>query len=81
MAHQCDVTSWDDQVSLFKAGYEKYGRIDYVIANAGVCPFRELYEWNSDLSEQESVTEVMVLWLCLVPNEIYPQGPPHPLSM
>lgn len=35
MAIKCDVTSWDDQVALFKAGYEKYGRIDYVIPNAG----------------------------------------------
>lgn len=31
-----DVTSWEDQLALFEAGWEKYGRIDYVIANAGM---------------------------------------------
>jgi NAD(P)-dependent dehydrogenase (short-subunit alcohol dehydrogenase family) len=35
MALKCDVTSWDEQVTLFKTGYEKYGRIDYVVPNAG----------------------------------------------
>ncbi|KAG8829958.1 hypothetical protein FRC17_005720 [Serendipita sp. 399] len=33
---KCDVTSWEDQVALFKAGHEKFGRIDYVVANAGL---------------------------------------------
>ncbi|KAG8798025.1 hypothetical protein FRC18_008779, partial [Serendipita sp. 400] len=36
MVLKCDVTSWEDQVALFKAGYEKYGCIDYVVANAGI---------------------------------------------
>jgi len=29
------VSSWDDQVALFSAGIEKYGRIDAVVINAG----------------------------------------------
>ncbi|KAG8843301.1 hypothetical protein FRB91_003466 [Serendipita sp. 411] len=36
MVLKCDVTSWEDQVALFKAGYEKYGCIDYVVVNAGI---------------------------------------------
>jgi NAD(P)-dependent dehydrogenase (short-subunit alcohol dehydrogenase family) len=35
MTLKCDVTSWEDQATLFAAGYEKYGRIDYVVPNAG----------------------------------------------
>lgn len=35
---KCDVTSWEDQVSVFKVAKEKSpnGRIDVVIANAGI---------------------------------------------
>lgn len=36
MVQKCDVTSWEEQVALFEAGYKKYGRIDYVIPNAGI---------------------------------------------
>lgn len=36
MVLKCDVSSWEDQVALFAAGYEKYGRIDYVVPNAGI---------------------------------------------
>ncbi|CAG8721112.1 15684_t:CDS:2, partial [Acaulospora colombiana] len=36
MVLKCDVTSWEDQTALFAAGYEKYGRIDYVVPNAGI---------------------------------------------
>jgi hypothetical protein len=31
-----DVTSWKEQVALFKAAQEKYGKIDHVFANAGI---------------------------------------------
>lgn len=34
LAVSCDATSWDDNVSLMKTANEKYGRIDYVFANA-----------------------------------------------
>ncbi|KZV97039.1 NAD(P)-binding protein [Exidia glandulosa HHB12029] len=33
---QCDVRDWDQQVALFQAGFEAFGRIDIVIANAGI---------------------------------------------
>jgi NAD(P)-dependent dehydrogenase (short-subunit alcohol dehydrogenase family) len=35
----CDVSSWEDQVALFGAGFEKYGRIDSVVINAGETLF------------------------------------------
>jgi NAD(P)-dependent dehydrogenase (short-subunit alcohol dehydrogenase family) len=35
MVLKCDVTSWEEQEALFAAGYAKYGKIDYVVPNAG----------------------------------------------
>ncbi|KIM22325.1 hypothetical protein M408DRAFT_332959 [Serendipita vermifera MAFF 305830] len=36
LVKECNVTIWDDQVALFAAGYQKFGRIDYVVASAGI---------------------------------------------
>jgi NAD(P)-dependent dehydrogenase (short-subunit alcohol dehydrogenase family) len=33
---RCDVSSWDEQAAAFKAVYEEHGRIDIVMANAGI---------------------------------------------
>ncbi|PVF96568.1 NAD(P)-binding protein [Serendipita vermifera] len=41
MVLKCNVTSWEDQAALFAAGHEKYGRIDYVIPNAGIGRTRD----------------------------------------
>lgn len=35
---QADVTNWKDLTSLFRQAKEKFGRIDYVFANAGISP-------------------------------------------
>ncbi|PSN71376.1 NAD(P)-binding protein [Corynespora cassiicola Philippines] len=43
-----DVTSWTDQLSLFKAAKEKYGHIDHVFANAGIKPTASLLEDDLD---------------------------------
>ena len=36
LAIRSDVTRWDDQVALFKLAVDTYGRVDIVVANAGV---------------------------------------------
>ncbi|KAM0749923.1 NAD(P)-binding protein [Meredithblackwellia eburnea MCA 4105] len=36
-AAKCDVTSWEDQVALFRLAVNKFGRIDSVVVNAGVA--------------------------------------------
>jgi len=36
VSQQCDVTSWEDQISLFQLGIRTYGKIHIVIPNAGV---------------------------------------------
>jgi len=34
---RCDVTDWDDQISLFELAFAKFGSVDIVVANAGVA--------------------------------------------
>ena len=33
---KCDVSSWENQKAAFGAIYEKFGRVDIVVANAGI---------------------------------------------
>ena len=47
MVHECDVTSWDEQVALFEAGYKKFGRIDFVIPNAGMDSITRMFPYDS----------------------------------
>ncbi|EED15422.1 short chain dehydrogenase/reductase, putative [Talaromyces stipitatus ATCC 10500] len=34
--HQCDVSSWESQAAAFKEVFQQQGRVDYVVANAGI---------------------------------------------
>jgi NAD(P)-dependent dehydrogenase (short-subunit alcohol dehydrogenase family) len=43
-----DVTSWKEQVELFKATEKEYGHIDHVFANAGISPSFSLLEDDVD---------------------------------
>lgn len=43
-----DVTSWSDQLALFKAAKEHYGQIDHVFANAGIGGSASLLEDDVD---------------------------------
>ncbi|KAF2109894.1 hypothetical protein BDV96DRAFT_467116, partial [Lophiotrema nucula] len=43
-----DVTSWTQQLALFKAAKEKYGIVHHVFANAGISPTASLLEDDVD---------------------------------
>jgi NAD(P)-dependent dehydrogenase (short-subunit alcohol dehydrogenase family) len=43
-----DVTSWKEQLELFKAAQKQYGKIDQVFANAGIAPSMTLLEDDVD---------------------------------
>ena len=43
-----DVTSWTDQVAMFKAAEKKYGKMDHVFANAGIGSSFSLLEDEVD---------------------------------
>lgn len=38
-----DVSSWDDQAALFKAAWDKWGRIDFHAANAGIADREQMF--------------------------------------
>lgn len=42
---KCDVSKWEDQVELFKTAATFTGKIDYVVANAGICPQDEIFSF------------------------------------
>lgn len=46
-----NILSWTDMVSLFKTTKEKYGRIDIVIANAGLMESTHLFDLGLDSNE------------------------------
>jgi NAD(P)-dependent dehydrogenase (short-subunit alcohol dehydrogenase family) len=37
IAVKCDVTVWEDQVAAFEAAITEYGKVDVIVANAGVA--------------------------------------------
>lgn len=43
-----NVTSWADQLALFKTAEKEYGKIDHVFANAGIRPTVSLLEDDVD---------------------------------
>ncbi|GAA6032942.1 hypothetical protein JCM8097_000058 [Rhodosporidiobolus ruineniae] len=44
----CDVTSWEDQVALFKHAQSSYGHIDVVFANAGITTDAPILDSTSE---------------------------------
>jgi NAD(P)-dependent dehydrogenase (short-subunit alcohol dehydrogenase family) len=43
-----DVTSWKEQLALFREAQEHYGKIDHVFANAGIAPSSTMLEDDVD---------------------------------
>ncbi|KAL2066805.1 hypothetical protein VTL71DRAFT_1229 [Oculimacula yallundae] len=42
---KCDVSNWEDQVELFKTAASFTGKVDYVVANAGIAPPDEVFDF------------------------------------
>lgn len=51
----CDVTSWNDQVRLFRASvsFSPTGKIDYVVANAGIHRKDEVFMNTGEQEPEE----------------------------
>ncbi|KAF1838953.1 NAD(P)-binding protein [Decorospora gaudefroyi] len=45
---KANVTSWKEQLDMFKAAEKEYGKIDHVFANAGIPPSTTLLEEDVD---------------------------------
>lgn len=57
---KCDSASYSDQLNLFKSAFEKHGRVDIVIANAGIAIHKDPFDPNADINEAPSMKEVEV---------------------
>ncbi|KAK6515967.1 hypothetical protein TWF281_004557 [Arthrobotrys megalospora] len=51
--HQTDVSSWDSQLSLFKSTFQKFGRLDFFAANAGIDDKKSIYEETKEELEND----------------------------
>lgn len=49
---KCDVTSWNDQARLFKEASSLTGKVDHVVANAGVSTNDEVFEYAGKLDDR-----------------------------
>lgn len=53
MAHACHVGHWDELDGLVKATYERFGRIDVLVNNAGLSPlYPSLHDVTEDLFDK-----------------------------
>lgn len=74
--HQCDVSSWESQAAAFKQVAQQQGRIDYVVANAGITEKGDLLEKE----EKEPSKPVLATLDVNLTGVIYCSSsyPPHP---
>ncbi|KAJ5636280.1 NAD(P)-binding protein [Penicillium longicatenatum] len=57
---KCDTSVYSEQLHLFKTAYEKYGRIDIVVANAGIAIHQDSFSPDADIEQEPSMAEVDV---------------------
>lgn len=49
---RCDVTKWEDQLQLFAEAASFTGKVDYVVANAGICLKDEVFTFSGRLQSR-----------------------------
>jgi NAD(P)-dependent dehydrogenase (short-subunit alcohol dehydrogenase family) len=57
---KCDTASYSDQLQLFAAAESIFGRIDIVVANAGMANHKDIFDPSQDISIEPSMKEVEV---------------------
>ncbi|KUJ09442.1 putative estradiol 17 beta-dehydrogenase [Mollisia scopiformis] len=56
----CDTSSYTSQLSLFKLAHSTWGRIDIVVANAGISIPQDPFEADQDVEKEFSTREIDV---------------------
>ncbi|KAF1975708.1 NAD(P)-binding protein [Bimuria novae-zelandiae CBS 107.79] len=54
----CDTSSYQAQLGLFALAESTYGRVDIVVANAGVANHKDIFDPSSDILVEPSMMEV-----------------------
>lgn len=57
---KCDSSSYSDQLHLFKSAYEAHGRVDIVVANAGISIPKDIFAPEADVNVEPSMKEIDV---------------------
>lgn len=55
---KCDASSYSDQLALFKSAHEKYGKVDIVVANAGISIPKDIFDPAEDIMQEPSMKEI-----------------------
>jgi 15-hydroxyprostaglandin dehydrogenase (NAD) len=68
---RADVSSWDDQAALFKAAWDRWGRIDFHAANAGIDDRETMFgpthvEGNKEIPRKPNIKTIEVDFLGVV---------------
>lgn len=56
---KCDASNYTDQLHLFDSAYQLHGRVDIVVANAGISIPKDPFDPNVDINEP-STKEIAV---------------------
>jgi NAD(P)-dependent dehydrogenase (short-subunit alcohol dehydrogenase family) len=57
-----DVTSWKDMQHLFRETKHKFGRVDVVVANAGLMESKGFFDFSGEEDEQGELNEPFEAW-------------------
>lgn len=57
---KCDASSYTDQLHLFRTAYEMHGRVDIVVANAGISIHKDIFDPSADINEEPSMKEIEI---------------------
>lgn len=55
---KCDSSNYADQLNLFNTAFDQYGRVDIVIANAGISIPQDIFDPASDFTQEPSMKEI-----------------------
>ena len=62
LAVRCDITSDDDMKALFEQAWDVFGRIDVVVANAGVINFGKTWELTDEQVQKVIDIDLIGTW-------------------
>lgn len=56
----CDTSSYSDQLELFATAESAFGRVDIVVANAGIANHKDIFAPDQDITKEPSMLEIDV---------------------